>query len=240
MLYPVVQMGQGEMEVTWREGFSSNPPLDVSPPSGPRYAEEPWGLEQVAAGLADNWLSRGLGLGNASSVHCRPLSSLTPSTSSGWDLKTQLQNLANWMWRGQNKHLPFKNSLVWLSWDPGSWRPSALSPSHSALGSVLHVSTNPMSCASPRWHCLLSLLSLLFHGKLTWRRCFYFLSTHWLIRIPCDQIFITMIATENLHQSFTQKPNNILREKDVGYKWPEAICCWHHLKIDCQDRLCPH
>lgn len=84
----------------------------------------------------------------------------------------------------------------------------------------------------------LSPLSLLFHGKLTLRRCFHFLKTHWLIRIPWPNI--------HYHDSHWESPSMFHTEakQHPERKVHGLQMAWSNLLSkpfeDCQDRLCPH
>lgn len=79
----------------------------------------------------------------------------------------------------------------------------------------------PKSCAPLRWHSPVtspvSLHSLsAISGQAHFEALFALPEHTWA---PSDslrlQTFTTVITTENLDQCFSQKPNNILREKDV-------------------------
>lgn len=229
----------GGEDVTWREGFFSNPPLDVSPPSGARWAEGLWGLEQEAEQLAESRLSQGpvweMSLLSTSGLcllwhHFLPLARI-------W--RQKLQTFADWMWHRPNKkhlhsgplcsgcggiqeagdhpHCP----LSLRAWIPAIFKrqPHVLCSSEVAL--------------SP-----LCLLSLLFHGKLTLRLCFHFWSTHWLIQIPCDSKhswYPLRISTKFSHRSPTKSWEKGTWAKN-GLKQPAVEAIWGLLRY----KQCPH
>lgn len=98
------------------------------------------------------------------------------------DLKTQLQNLADWMWLGQNEEvssIQVPSALVVM----GLRRLEAIHIIPFPFSIWIHdifkcqsISCDLSGAMAQPW----SFHSLLFHGKLTLRLCFHFL------QIPCD------------------------------------------------------
>lgn len=109
------------------------------------WAEGPWGLKQVVAGLADDWLSWSTGQGwltivmkhrsgkcnslQESLVHCRPCHLWRHPLSLASDLKTQVAESARCNVTGAKQEaFSIQVPATLGSWGRGGWRPPTLPP----------------------------------------------------------------------------------------------------------------